>query len=141
MHYKDATKMYNTQQHEGLSYSKPNQAMDPENEILQFRQQEKASDTLQESQKHADSVRKALERDGAFRKPVQGDGLGKAGPDKGDPNYEGKLYRLTPGALQHGMIKMDEEGIFIPQGNVRAFPRGSGDVDITKDPNDRSEAQ
>ena len=39
------------------------------------------------------------------------------------------------------MIKMDEEGIFIPQGNVRAFPRGSGDVDITKDPNDRSEAR
>ena len=133
-HYKDATKMYNRQQHDGLSMSTPNQAMDPDNEILQFRQQEKASDTLQESQRHADSVRKSLERDGAFRKPVQGPGLGKAGPRKEDPNYEGKLYKLTPGALQHGMISMPEEGIFIPQGNVRAFPRSSASVDITKDP-------
>ena len=110
-------------------------------EILQFRQQEKASDTLQESQKHADSVKQRLETDGAFRKPVQGPGLGKKGPRKEDPNYEGKLYKLTPGALQHGMINLEEEGIFMPQGNVRAFPRASRDVDITKDPNDRSQAR
>ena len=72
---------------------------------------------------------------------MQGPGLGKAGPRKEDPNYEGKLYKLTPGALQHGMFKMDEEGIFIPQGNVRAFLRSSASVDITKDPESAIEAR
>ena len=71
----------------------------------------------------------------AFRKPVQGGGLRKA-PRRGDPNYEGVVEKIEGDTvLQGGMIRNQERGIYIPQGNVKAVPKQSKSVDIKADSN------
>jgi len=136
----EATEATNEKAVPNLRGSTPNQAMDQDNDVLQFSQQEKASKDLQASQAHADKVKGRLVQDKAFRRAVQGTAFRK-GPRKGDPNWEGHVEKVDPGQLDGGMIRIENRGLFLPIGHVQPVPENSKSVDIAADPTGRPDEQ
>ena len=135
-----ATQQYNKLAHSGLDGNTPEQAMTGDKSgVMQFRRQEAAADTLEESQEVADKAKERLLKQGAFRRPLQDRAWGRKGPRAGQPKYEGRVYKVKASDLKGGMINIPEEGLFVPVDNVKAVPEESWDSNMKPDPTSNPE--